>query len=761
MKTLKSFVLLSLIAVFITACGAGGGSDNPGATDTSAPAVSSTSPANGTTGVAMNSSIAATFSKGMDTSTINGTTFTLSGGSGSVSGTVTCNGSTATFTPSSNLSYSTTYTATITTGAKDAAGNAVASNYTWNFTTGNASDTTPPTVSSTNPANNATGVAVNSAITATFSETMDASTITTGTFYVGGVSGTVTYNGTTATFTPSSNLSYDTAYTATVTNGAKDAAGNAVASNYTWSFTTGVAPDTTPPTVSSTSPANNATGVAVNLAITATFSESMDAATITTSTFTLIQGTMPIAGAVTYSGTTATFTPTSSLSYSTTYTATITTGAKDAAGNAMVSNYSWSFTTGTAPWYGTKQLGSSLDDRAYDIATDSIGNVYVVGYASGGLNGSTNAGGGDIVIIKYNPSGVNQWTKQFGTTGDDIAYGIATDNSGSIYVAGYTVGELDGNTNTGGINRFVTKYSSTGVKQWTKQAGTATEDIAYAVTTDTSANIYVAGYTFGNLDGNTNAGSSDVFIVKYDSSGIKQWTKQIGTLSVDVAYGIATDGIGNIYIAGYTSGGLDGNTNAGGTDSFVIKYDSSGMKQWTKQFGTISNDYTNSIATDSCGNTYVAGYTLGGLDGNTNTGGYDLFIVKYDAVGVKQWTKQLGTASNDYANGVVIDSSCNIYVTGRTDGSLDGNTNAAGSGADLLYAPGLADLYVVKYDAAGAKQWTKQLGTVYNDDAKSIAADSFGNLYVAGYTWGGLDGNTNTGGSDIFVVKYNSSGLKQ
>ena len=154
------------------------------------------------------------------------------------------------------------------------------------------------------------------------------------------------YSGTTATFTPSNNLAYSTVYTATITNGVQDAAGNAMASNYTWSFTTGAAPDTTPPTVSSTSPATSATGVAVNAAITATFSETMTSSTVTTATFTVDKG---VTGTVAYSGTTATFTPSSNLAYSTVYTVTITTGVKDAAGNTMNSDYAWSFTTTSAP----------------------------------------------------------------------------------------------------------------------------------------------------------------------------------------------------------------------------------------------------------------------------------------------------------------------------------------------------------------------------------------------------------------------------
>ena len=89
----------------------------------------------------------------------------------------------------------------------------------------------------------------------------------------------------------------------------------------------------------------------------------------------------------------------------------------------------------------------------------------------------------------------------------------------------------------------------------------------------------MAGDTTGGLDGNTSAGSNDLFVVKYNSSGTKQWTKQLGTSSTELAEGIATDSSGNVYVAGYTYGGLDGYTNAGNRDLFVVKYNSDGVKQ--------------------------------------------------------------------------------------------------------------------------------------------------------------------------------------
>ncbi len=316
------------------------------------PTVSSTDPANAATGVAFNQKVAATFSKTMDPSTITTATFTLMQGTSFVSGTVSYSGATAIFIPASNLAANTAYTATITTGAKDLSSNALASNYVWGFTTGAAAVVTPPTVSSTDPANAETGVALNQKIAATFSKTMDASTITTATFALTQgstpVSGFVSYSGTTAIFAPASNLAANTVYTATITTGAQDLASNALASNYVWSFTTGAATVVTPPTVSSTNPANAATGVVLNQKVAATFSKTMDASTISTATFGLTQGSTPISGFVSYSGTTAVFAPASNLAANTVYTATITTGAKDLAGNALASNYVWSFTTGAA-----------------------------------------------------------------------------------------------------------------------------------------------------------------------------------------------------------------------------------------------------------------------------------------------------------------------------------------------------------------------------------------------------------------------------
>jgi O-glycosyl hydrolase len=321
------------------------------------PTVTAVTPASGTTGVAIASTVTATFSEAMDPLTVTGSTFTLTGGGASVTGTVTADptGTIFTFTPSAPLAYSTTYTALITTGVQAASQVPevpLAADYTWSFAT---APPPPATVSAVTPASGSTGVAITgTTVTATFGAAMTASTINPSTFTLTGpsgvVAGAVTYNSTTftATLTPSVSLANGATYTATIGTGATSSLGGPLPALYTWSFTT---VKVAVPTVTSVTPTSGATNVIAANAVTATFSEPMNAATLTTSTFTLTATGLPAAtGTVTYNtGTqTATFTPSAALAPSTAYTATITTGAQGPAGAALASNYTWTFTTGVS-----------------------------------------------------------------------------------------------------------------------------------------------------------------------------------------------------------------------------------------------------------------------------------------------------------------------------------------------------------------------------------------------------------------------------
>ena len=365
-RSLKTYLgCMLVLGIFTILSGCGGGGEAGGGTwNKPVPVVSSTTPANGATAVPILSNLTVFFSEAMDPATITTATFTLQQeGAAAVAGTVTYTGVTAQFTPTFlPLAPNTKFIATITTGAKSAAGVALTANYVWSFTTSASADTTAPTVTGTINSNGATNVAINTKVGATFSEAMDPLTITPLNYTLKDtasgalVPGTVAYSGVSATFVPSSVLLGSRGYTVTIKGGAsgvKDLAGNPMAADFVISWTTGVAADTTAPTVIGTINANGATNVALNTKVGATFSEGMDPLTITNVTFLLketVSGAA-VAGTMSYSGVNAVFIPTANLASNRGYTVTVKGGAsgvKDLAGNAMVSDYVWSFTTAAA-----------------------------------------------------------------------------------------------------------------------------------------------------------------------------------------------------------------------------------------------------------------------------------------------------------------------------------------------------------------------------------------------------------------------------
>jgi Bacterial Ig-like domain/Ice-binding-like len=349
------------------------------AADTTPPTVESTFPVDLATGVATTENIIAYFSELMNSSTITNETFILSRESTGalVPCTLTYVGTVAALNPISDLAANTTYEARITTAAMDLAGNHLAADHTWTFMTAAFVDTTPPTVESTFPADLATGVATTDSVTATFSETMNASVTTDA--ILSTEAGTavpcvVTYSGLVVTLDPISDLAYNTTYEARITTGAKDLAGNHLAADHTWTFMTAAFVDTTPPTVESTFPADLATGVATTDSITATFSKTMNAA-VTFEVLLSTEAGTAVPCSVTYSGFVVTLDPISYLTYSTTYEARITTGARDLSGNHLAADHTWSFTTSAEPSSGPAPVDLGTAGNFEILARSGIANT--------------------------------------------------------------------------------------------------------------------------------------------------------------------------------------------------------------------------------------------------------------------------------------------------------------------------------------------------------------------------------------------------
>ncbi len=349
MKTrVLPFLGAIIFSAFMTGCGGGGGGFTPVSptqpSDTTKPAVNATTPAPNSVGVNLNQAITVTFTESIDPGTITPNTFIVADATGAaVPSTVTYEQSSKTATFHHELLLpNTTYTATITTGVKDLAGNAMADSYSWQFTTGETQDTTPPTVLFTFPASNSVGVAMNTAVAATFSEAIDPATINGQTFILvkdgaTQVAGSVTYVGTTALFKPTGNLLSGASYTATITTGVKDLAGNTMAESFTWGFTTGSELDLQGPHVLSVSPPDGAQEVPVDTPIVVYFDEP-----IMPFEFGTIDGSQ-VAVSFNDTYTTVTMKPTVALQSGTTYTFAIR--EPDMAGNLMSAPFSWQFST--------------------------------------------------------------------------------------------------------------------------------------------------------------------------------------------------------------------------------------------------------------------------------------------------------------------------------------------------------------------------------------------------------------------------------
>ncbi|MDC0710749.1 DUF5011 domain-containing protein [Stigmatella sp. ncwal1] len=353
-----------------------------------------------------------------------------------------------------------------------------------------------------------------------------------------------------------------------------------------------------------------------------------------------------------------------------------------------------------------------------------------------------------------------EWIWRRGTLSAEQVSAAAA-SFGTVYLAGHSLGQMGEEPSAGGQDVFVARLSEEGAQKWLKRLGSASSDTAAGVAVDDrnsqDVSLYVTGYTGGALEGNANAGGQDVFLARYNAAGTRLWVRQWGTPAGDFAQAVATAPDGSIYVAGYTSAGLDGNAPSGGQDLFLVKYDAAGNRLWTRQRGSPKNDQAKGVAVAADGSVYVTGYTFGGLDGAANPSATtsDLFLVKYDAAGRWQWTRQRGTAGTEVAQAVAtsrrVNGEVEVYVAGRTSG-------ASGMGLDGNPLLGNYDIVLLKYDAAGQWKWTRQTGTPAEDSASAVTSDGGGNVYVTGSVPADLVTGAALDGNDLILLKYSAEG---
>lgn len=468
--------------------------------------------------------------------------------------------------------------------------------------------------------------------------------------------------------------------------------------------------------------------------------------------------------------------PTHAYASAGTYSATLTVTDDKGARASDSASVTIAVTGGSVTTW-SHSIGGTNVDSGSGIVGDAAGNTYVGGTFQGTINvggtSLTSAGGNDWFLVKYSGAGNVVWAKRFGGTGEDLLDAVALGPDGNVVATGRCGGSASFGGATfvtnGSADMVVAKYAgATGAHLWSKQFGGVYDDAASAVAVDPSNNVVFTGYFRGtvNFGGGplvTPYGSDlDVFVAKLSSTGAYVWAKHFTNTGNERGYGIATDANGNVVVGGYFSNAVDfggGSLVSGNamTDAFVARFTASGAYSWARRFGASDgNDGIYGVATDTAGNVVVAGYAVQPIDLGGGLlaalGGSDGFVAKYAASsGAHQWSRRLGGVGNDYAYGVAVDGSNNVYVTGAF-GAL------ASFGGGSLNLVGGSDAFVAKYSSTGAALWAKGLGGIGDDLGHGIGISANAPV-VTGYFYssGNFNGTTlsSAGLADAFAVRMN------
>lgn len=375
-----------------------------------------------------------------------------------------------------------------------------------------------------------------------------------------------------------------------------------------------------------------------------------------------------------------------------------------------------------------KQFGTNQDDKARNLVTDSMGNIYVLGKTKGAI-GNENYGKNDSFIVKIDSSANTIWSKQVGSTEDDELTHAAIDESGNIYITG-DIGVNEKNTS----DVFVAKLDTNGEIIWDKQFGTDSTDTGANIVVDTNGDIYLIGFTKGSLEG-TSHGKNDCYILHLDNYGNKLNAVQFGTSGNDIIAGITIGEDSNVYVCGATEGNM-GEKNMGSYDLIWGIFTKELKQLEMRQFGTVEGDFSGEIKVDNQNNVYISGSTFGNAV-NQQKGNGDALLQKWNDKGELIWTKQFGTSNWDGMHSIAIIQDKGIVVSG-------------------CYDYPLCKSFIKMYDEKGDILWNRNIviqGTGGGCCGKDVCVNPQGYIYHAGYTGANLFSNLR-GEHDLFLVKF-------
>lgn len=318
------------------------------------------------------------------------------------------------------------------------------------------------------------------------------------------------------------------------------------------------------------------------------------------------------------------------------------------------------------------QFGSPGEDAARDLVVTSQGQAHVVGITQDSLPGQFSAGGADVFVARYDSQGQRSWLVQHGTREEDYGLSAALRPNNRIGVAGAT---LEAPANGFDVSLLQIDDQGQQVRKDVFGSLNQAHDRGEGIAVSPTGRTWVVGSTQGRLGGQPK-GSTDIFIRQFDGAQNLEWTAQVGTPDIDAAIAVAQDGDDRIYVLAISYSDLtqpNAFENDGIPNAFLLRYSTSGEHKWTRRIGPANRlSLATGLAVDGAGHVYVAGWTAGAMTSAPNQGGLDAFVARFDRRGnqVRAW--QWGTEADDELRDVVLTSSGMALGWGTTRGSLGG-----------------------------------------------------------------------------------------